>query len=88
MTTLGLKDHLSIERTLLANERTFLSYLRTGFTLLAFGVTALKFLNNLFFVFSGWLTIIVSIVILLVGIKRYFWVKCKQIPALLKRYQI
>lgn len=37
----------------------------------ALGVTALKFLNNIFFVFAGWLTIGASAVILLIGLKLF-----------------
>ena len=38
-----LRDHLAIDRTILANESTFLAYLRTGLALVAGGAAILKF---------------------------------------------
>jgi len=37
-----LRDHLAIDRTVLANERTLLSYLRSGVILVVSAVTVLK----------------------------------------------
>ncbi|MDO8682436.1 MAG: DUF202 domain-containing protein [Armatimonadota bacterium] len=41
-----LRDHLAVDRTVLANERTLLAYIRTAIMLLISGVTLLKFFPN------------------------------------------
>jgi len=39
---LGLRDHLAMDRTAMANERTFLAYCRTAIMLAATAVTLFK----------------------------------------------
>lgn len=39
---LGLRDHLAMDRTAMANERTFLAYCRTAIMLVATAVTLFK----------------------------------------------
>lgn len=39
---LGLRDHLAIDRTAMANQRTFLAYARTSIMLAATAVTLFK----------------------------------------------
>lgn len=43
---LVLRDHLAIDRTVLANERTFLAYTRTALALLIVGATLLHFIDE------------------------------------------
>ncbi|MBN1638636.1 MAG: DUF202 domain-containing protein [Ignavibacteriales bacterium] len=66
-----LRDHLSMERTKLANERTLLSYIRTSLYLvlggIAFlGMTELTEIRNL-----GYVSIGLSVIILFIGIIRF-----------------
>ncbi len=70
-----LRDHLSVERTKLANERTLLSYIRTSLYLILGGIAFLgmddlKELKGL-----GYFSLALSIVILFIGIVRYFQLK-------------
>lgn len=69
------RDWLAIERTKLANERTFLAYFRTFIVLLGTGVTLLKikFFSDL--KFFGWILLLISPVILIIGIARLFRIK-------------
>jgi putative membrane protein len=41
-----LRDHLALDRTVLANERTLLAYVRTALALLAGGGTLLRFFQG------------------------------------------
>lgn len=71
-----LRDRLALERTRLANERTFLAYVRTALSLIAGGVVVLQFFSDspshLFF---GWLLAALGVVVLTVGLLRFFRVK-------------
>jgi putative membrane protein len=70
-----LRDHLALERTKLANERTLLSYIRTTLYLvlggIAFlGMRDLKEVKNL-----GYFSLTLSIIVLLIGIVRFYQLK-------------
>ena len=69
------RDWLAIERTKLANERTFLAYFRTFIVILGTGITILKieFFSDL--KLFGWILLLLSPFILLIGIIRLFRVK-------------
>lgn len=69
------RDWLAIERTKLANERTFLAYFRTFIVILGTGITILKieFFSDL--KFFGWILLLLSPIIILIGIFRLFRVK-------------
>lgn len=72
-----VRDWLAIDRTNLANERTFLAYFRTFVVILSsaiaiFKVDALQELEEL-----GVFLLIISPIILLIGLFRYFYVKRK-----------
>lgn len=72
-----VRDWLAIDRTNLANERTFLAYFRTFVVILSsaiaiFKVDALHELEEL-----GVFLLIISPIILLIGLFRYFYVKRK-----------
>lgn len=71
-------DWLALERTKLANERTFLAYFRTFIVMTSSGVAVLKIqaLQNLESL--GYFFIAAGIVLLLMGILRFFYVR-KQI---------
>ena len=75
-----LRDHLAIDRTVLANERTFLAYVRTFVALLAVGATLIHFSQAQLAQSLGVIFIVASIMVLLMGAKRYFWMK-KQIAS-------
>jgi len=66
---LVLRDHLAIDRTVMANERTFLAYLRTAFSLLVVGLTIIKFVEDLQIV--GQLLIPAGLLVIVVGVWRY-----------------
>ena len=68
-------DLLAIERTRLANERTFLAYFRTFIVLLssAIAITKLEVLEEIRFL--GYGLLVVSPIVLLVGVLRFFYVK-------------
>lgn len=68
-------DLLSITRTQLSNERTFLAYLRTFLGFIATGAAMIQFINNLQFVFVGYVLLTCSFVILLLGVIRFLAIK-------------
>jgi len=69
-----LRDHLAMERTKLANERTLLSYTRTSLYLILGGIaflsTQIEQIRHLGFISLG-----MSVVILFIGIIRYYQLK-------------
>jgi putative membrane protein len=69
------RDWLAIERTKLANERTFLAYFRTFIVILGTGITILKieFFSDL--KLFGWILMLISPAILIIGVARLFRVK-------------
>ena len=73
--TLKRNDALAIERTRLANERTFLAYFRTFIVFLSSGFAILK-LNALQEIMDiGYFLLILSPILLMIGIIRFFYVK-------------
>lgn len=70
-----LRDELAIDRTLLANERTFLAYMRSGVALLLAGVTFIQFASQAWFRIIGVACIPIGIIVLTVGIQRYYSVR-------------
>ncbi|MGB6034695.1 MAG: DUF202 domain-containing protein [Cryomorphaceae bacterium] len=76
-------DLLALERTKLANERTFLAYFRTFVVFLGSGMAILKI--ELFDAVSilGYFFIAMAVLILVVGIARFFYTK-KQIEKIVK----
>lgn len=69
--TLTLNDYLAIDRTVLSNERTLLSYGRTALALAALGVTAIKFFDEWWLHALGGAGILLGVVIMGRGWKRY-----------------
>ena len=70
-----LRDRLAVDRTMLANERTFLSYIRTALGFFAAGVLAIKFFDSITIEVIGWLFILLGIITLVIGFKKYRKVK-------------
>jgi putative membrane protein len=66
-----LRDHLAIDRTILANERTFLSYIRTALTLFVVGTTFIKLFDSFIIRLIGELCFPIGIAIFILGFVRY-----------------
>lgn len=68
-----LREHLALERTKLANERTLLSYIRASIYLLISGLALLQIKNyqDISLMWVGYLSLLICILFLLVGISRY-----------------
>jgi putative membrane protein len=72
-----LRDHLALDRTVLANERTLLSYLRTFIGLFAAGVGLIQLFNTSFSVVAGYVLIAISPSFAVLGVRRYLKMKNK-----------
>lgn len=68
-------DLLAIERTKLANERTFLAYFRTFIVLLSSAIAIIKLEVLEEIRFLGFGLFVISPMVLLVGVLRFFYVK-------------
>lgn len=66
-----LRDYLALERTKLANERTLFAYIRTALYLVLAGMTILQLNNFESIHWIAFLSIGLSIIILIIGIWRY-----------------
>ncbi|PIN76299.1 hypothetical protein COV18_00090 [Candidatus Woesearchaeota archaeon CG10_big_fil_rev_8_21_14_0_10_37_12] len=70
----SLQTHklLAQERTVLANERNTLAYVRTGFSAFVLGIALIKlFEEHLFFVYSGWASLLIGLLIIILGLVYY-----------------
>lgn len=72
-----LRDFLALERTKLANERTLLSYIRASLYLLLGGIALLKLEGFEQIHFLGYISIGLTIIILIIGVFRYHRLKQK-----------
>lgn len=70
-----LRDYLALERTRLANERTLLSYIRTSLYLLLGGIAFLQLQGFDTIKWIGYVSIALSIIIILIGIVRFQYLK-------------
>ncbi|MDD4144234.1 MAG: DUF202 domain-containing protein [Prolixibacteraceae bacterium] len=70
-----LRDYLALERTKLANERTLLAYSRTSLYMLLGGIAFLQLEDFKSIIWVGYLAIGLSIVLIIVGIYRFFLIK-------------
>jgi putative membrane protein len=70
-----LRDHLAMERTKLANERTLFSYIRTSLYLVLGGIAFLGMKDLKEFYYVGYFSLITSVVLIIVGIIRYYQLK-------------
>lgn len=66
-----LRDHLAIDRTILANERTFLAYVRTALTLFIGGATFIRFFDSLILDVVGWVFVPLGALVFLLGYINY-----------------
>lgn len=70
-----LRDFLAADRTVLANERTFMAYIRTALALAAGGGTLIHFFETPLIKIGGILLIVLAVVILIWGIRRFLHYK-------------
>ena len=70
-----LRDYLALERTKLANERTLLAYTRTSLYMLLGGIAFLQLEDFRSIKWVGNLALGLSIVLIIVGLYRYFQIK-------------
>lgn len=73
--TIILRDHLSIERTKLANERTLLSYIRTTLYLILGGIAFLGMKDLEEIKGLGYFSLALSVIVLIIGIARFYQLK-------------
>ncbi|MCB9846417.1 MAG: DUF202 domain-containing protein [Phycisphaeraceae bacterium] len=66
-----LRDHLAVDRTVLANERTLLAYIRTALALVVVGASALKFFDDLLLEAIGALFIALGLGAATLGVFRF-----------------
>lgn len=66
-----LRDFLALERTTLANERTLFSYIRTSLYLVLAGIGFIKLKEFADLTWVGYITIPISIVVIVYGFIRY-----------------
>ncbi len=66
-----LRDHLAIDRTILANESTFLAYIRTSLAVTAAGATLIHFFTEFYIQVIGFSLIVLGILIFLWGYRRF-----------------
>ena len=68
-------DTLAIGRTVLANDRTLLGFIRTAVGLLGGGIGLVSYLKHPVVVANGWLSIGLSVVLFIWGIRRYLQIR-------------
>lgn len=66
-----LRDHLAIDRTVLANERTFLAYICTALALVIAGASTPHFLKDWWWVVAGWFLVASGCLVLVIGTWRF-----------------
>jgi putative membrane protein len=77
MEELILRDHLAVDRTMLANETTFLSYIRTSLTVLVVGATLVHVFSDSFTKILGIIMILIGLFIFVFGYHRALRVQSK-----------
>lgn len=70
-----LRDHLSMERTKLANERTLLSYIRTSLYLILGGIAFIGMKDLAEIKNLGYFSLVLSVIVLIIGIVRFYQLK-------------
>ena len=70
-----LRDHLSMERTKLANERTLLSYIRTSLYLILGGIAFIGMKDLAEIKNLGYFSLVLSVIVLVIGIVRFYQLK-------------
>jgi len=72
-----IRDYLARQRTTLANERTLLSFIRTSLYFLVSGIALFEVEKLSHIRELGYLSMILSLVFLIIGIVSFFKVKAK-----------
>jgi putative membrane protein len=72
-----LRDWLALDRTILANERTVLAWTRTGLSSFIGGITLIKYINDTFYQITGYLGVVIGIIVFYSGIFRYIRLRKK-----------
>jgi putative membrane protein len=67
-----LRDFLALERTKLANERTLFAYIRTSLYLILAGIAFLQLKDFDNIKWLGFISLILSVVLLIIGIWKYY----------------
>ena len=70
-----IRDYLAIQRTSLANVRTLLSYIRTSLYFLVSGTALIKVEDLENIKEFGYLSFLISLIILILGFLNYFKIK-------------
>ena len=70
-----LSDTLAIGRTVLANDRTLLGFVRTALGLLGGGIGLVSYIKHPIIVTVGWLSMALSGLLLIWGIRRYIQIR-------------
>ncbi len=66
-----LRDHLAVDRTIMANESSFLAYIRTALTLAVAGVSLLKLFHDSYTNVIGWVFLGLALLLFVNGAIRY-----------------
>lgn len=74
---LTLRDHLAVDRTVLANERTYLAYIRTALAFVVIGATFLHFLHEVLLQTVGYAFAGLGGVVFVLGTLRFFRMRKK-----------
>ena len=69
--TLTLRDHLALDRNILANERTLLAYARTGFATIVAGLSFMQFFEGSVYVLMGWACVVLGLGTFALGVYRF-----------------
>jgi putative membrane protein len=69
--TLTLRDHLALDRNILANERTLLAYARTGFATIVAGLSFVHFFEGSAFSTMGWACVVLGLGTFALGVYRF-----------------
>lgn len=75
--SLGIRDHLAVDRTVLANERTLLAYIRTAIGFFVLGLTFLHFLDEAASHITTWIFLSVGGIVFVIGLLRFARMKCQ-----------
>lgn len=81
---LVFREYLASERTDLAIDRTILAYIRTAMTTVVVGISLIKLFNEDLFRFLGFVLIITSVSLLIIGLFRSYKLK-REIKKFLKK---
>jgi putative membrane protein len=83
-----LRDYLALERTKLANERTLLAYSRTSLYMLLGGVAFFQLQGFRNIQWLGYVALILGMILILVGLYRYFQIKARLGRYYRRNYQL